>query len=172
MYKYIHILFLILISLISSGFYSGSVDYTQTQKIETLFKNTLPDDVIYTRVPRGLIISVKENVLFDECEPRLNLCACKFLDLFAELLKTIPNDCVIENHTNCDNIENNLSNWELSSIRSSEISEYFLKHGIDRDRVFDIGFGEKMPFYKNVSADNIELDNRIDFVIINYEAKR
>ena len=171
-YKYNSILLLLGLSLVTSGFYSSSVDYTQTEKIETMFKNTLPDYVLYTRVPRGLIISVKEEVLFNECEPKLNLCACDFLNLFIKVLNTIPNDCVIENHTNCEDIKDNLSNWELSAVRSAKISEYFLKHNIPKDRIFEIGFGEKMPFYKNVSPENIIFDNRIDFVIINYEAKR
>ena len=40
------------------------------------------------------------------------------------------------------------------------------------EKVFPMGFGELMPFKDNVSNNKKGFDNRVDFVIIEYEAKR
>ena len=57
-------------------------------------------------------------------------------------------------------------------VRASNIAKYLFYKNIPTEKIFDIGFGEKMPFHKNVAPELKKLDDRIDFVIINYEAKR
>ena len=58
-------------------------------------------------------------------------------------------------------------------IRAANIAEYLVKYkDIPTEKIFDIGFGETMPFNDNVAPDKKGFNNRIDFVIIDYEAKR
>ena len=167
-----YIILLIICTILSSGYYSSSVDYIQSEKLEHIFKTKLPDNVVYTVVPRGLIISINENMIFNEFDIEPSKNSYGLLDTIADLLKIIPNDVVIENHTDFSLSDEQISNWELSNIRSANLCNYFLKKNISKERIFDIGFGDSMPFKKNVSPIDIKLDNRVDFVIINYEATR
>ena len=165
--KYIIIL-LFCLNLFMPPVYSLSVD-----SMETLFKSDMPKGVVYTKVPRGLIVSVDEDLFFRDCESAIKESSLYILDTVAELLKKIPNYCVIENHLKEEPCEVNLHRWELSSMRSSNIAEYFVKcHKISPDKIFDIGFGESMPFNENVSPEALSMNNRVDFVMIEYETKR
>lgn len=145
-------------------------------KLESLFKAFIPlkNGIIYTKVPRGLIISIDETLFFNPSEARIKESSLYILDIIAETLKNLPNYCVIEDHT----LDNDLSesefkeNWELSMMRSSNIAEYLIEcKKISPDKLFALGFGEYMPFKDNVSDDR-GIDKRIDFVILEYEAKR
>lgn len=141
--------------------------------IESLFKSALPDGVIYTKVPRGLIMSIDEKNFFNDCDTCIKGSSLGMLDSIANILKSIPNYCVIENHSQNELCSEDLEQWEISSVRSSNIAEYLIKaQGVEPDKIFDIGFGETMPFRENVTPNKKGFDNRIDFVIIEYEAKR
>lgn len=160
------ILLLVSILFLTSG-YSTTSDI-RIDEIEQKFKKLLPNETVFTKVPRGLIISFDENLLFDGCNPNVNESSLKILDDIATVLKELPNYCVIENHIT-HNCGKNIKNWELSMIRSANITDYLLKHNkISPEQLFDIGFGEYMPFKEIEYIGN----NRVDFVIINYEAKR
>lgn len=144
-----------------------------TENLETLFKKNLPDGIIYTKVPRGLIISIDENIFFNDCDSKIKESSLNILDTFASLLKTISNNCVIENHSQEVSCRENLEAWELSSVRSANIAEYLVKcNNVPPEKIFDIGFGETMPFKENVNPSGKSLNNRVDFVLIEYEAKR
>lgn len=141
-------------------------------ELETMFKSGLPNGIIYTKVPRGLIISIDESLFFNDCETDLKESSLYILDDFAEMFKDLPNYCVIEDHVQKE-VCTGLKNWELSMMRASNIAEYLVKcKNIPSEKIFDIGFGETMPFKDNVDPDKKELNNRIDIVIIDYEAKR
>ncbi|MBO6088466.1 OmpA family protein [bacterium] len=146
---------------------------SEVDLLEGLFKNNMPKSAIYTKVPRGLIISFDEKIFFDTCDSGIKQSSLAVLDVFAELLKAISNYCVIEHHIQNNLCTENLQNWEISAIRSSNIAEYLVKYkNVPSEKIFDIGFGETMPFKENVNPQNSGFDNRVDFVIIEYEAKR
>ena len=161
--------FLLIVLIFCSGF-SNSDD---VENIEKIFKNKMPNGIIYTKVPRGLIISVDESLFFNDCETDLKEGSLYILDNFADTFKKLPNYCVIEDHVQKD-VCTDLENWELSMIRSANITDYLVKcKEVPIEKIFDIGFGDTMPFKDNVDPENKNgLNNRIDFVIIDYEAKR
>lgn len=143
-----------------------------THKIEHLFKQQLPqnDSIIYNKVPRGLIISIKSKVFFADGEVEILESSKSILHTFAQILKTIPNKCIIESHSVNENFENSYRyNWELTTIRADKIVQYLIKEEkLNPQKIEAIGFGEIMPFFDNVNS-NANLNRRIDFVIINYE---
>ena len=159
---------------------TGAGRIFSTEDIEQIFKKSLPiSQIVYTKVPRGLIISFDEKLFFNDCETSVKESSLYILDTIAEIVKSIPNDFVIEDH-----VQDNwcgMQAWELSMVRAANSAEYLVKcRNIPNEKIFDIGFGEFMPFYDNVN--NIckkgvtgcaaNLNNRIDFVIIEYDAKR
>ena len=133
-------------------------------------KNT----ITYTSVPRGIILSVAQEELFDGNSDTISPNGQIILQYIATLLNTFENNCTIEAHT-----EERLSktgiykeDWEISIVRANVIAHYLVEiHDIPSERVFPIGFGKIMPFKDNVSQEDFQ-DNRIDFVIFDYTVSR
>ena len=170
MHNLLYVVLFVLIIIFCSGFsVSSDIDIVVIQK---KLAETLPRGVVYTKVPRGLIVSMDENILFNSCNSKIKEEALYILDDIAEVLKGLSNFCVIENHIQKTCIDG-LENWELSMMRSANITEYLIKFkNVSQEQLFDIGYGQFMPFRENVNPQIDGLNNRIDFVIINYEAKR
>ncbi len=153
-----------------------TVNKPEADKIELLFKAAIPlnEGIIYTKVPRGLIISINEQYFFERGSIKIKQSSLYILDAIISVFKNIDNLCVIEDHSDADGVgeSNYNSNWELTIARSTNIVQYFIRYGgISPEKVFGYGFGEFMPFKDNVSETG-NMDNRIDFVFIDYEARR
>lgn len=156
-----------------SGLHLGRKSDISPENLEKIFQDKLQPDVIYTKVPRGLIISIDGENFFDGCDTKLKPSAYKTLDVISNILKDIPNNCVIEDHTTIHNCTKNFEKWEISAVRSSNIADYLMKRKeVPFDKIFYIGYGDIMPLKTNVSSGVLKLKNRVDFVIIDYEAKR
>ncbi len=145
--------------------------------VKTKFKENLPNlhnSITYTQVPRGLIVSIPQENFFYKNSAKLTNEGMNLLDTIAEILKLFNNNCAIENHTDekMTSESGYQENWEISIHRANVLTEYLITHGnVDSERLYPIGFGEIMPFYGNVSKENFT-DNRIDFVIFDYSARR
>ena len=169
MYKWLFLLFVI---IFCTG-YSQSPPDENLNDIEKIFIKNLPAGIVYTQVPRGLIISVDEKIFFNDCDDNLKSESLYILDRIAYILKRLPNFCVIEDHLQKDVCSNGLENWELSMMRSANIVEYLIKcQKVPQSQLFDIGYGQFMPFKDNVNPSISGLNNRVDFVIIDYQARR
>ncbi len=175
----IYLFILILILIFCTGesaeqIVNVTVSYQpNADKLETVFKASIPlqNGIVYTKVPRGLIVSINESYFFNKGEARIKESSLCILDTIAELLHMLSNYCVIENHT--EEFINDANNWELSLSRSSNIAEYMINCGkVQPTQLFSLGYGQYMPFKDNVSAKHSGFDSRVDFVILEYEVKR
>lgn len=147
-----------------------------TDEIEKMVKEGLPlkNEVLYTKVPRGIIVSIDERVFFNDNHSKIKASGAKILDAMSDILEKMDNNCVVEGHTTVNDYEKSHyhTNWELSIARAGNIVKYLVEYDkIPKERVFALGFGDFMPFHTNVSSC-CSMDNRIDFVILEYEAKR
>lgn len=149
---------------------------SQINNIQNSFVQVLPqrDTIIYTKVPRGLILSIAENEFFAPLDYNIKPNGKNLLNNIISVLQEYKNDCTIESHT--DEILPETSefhqDWELSIMRANSIANYIVKNGnIDSRRVFPLGFGQIMPFKENVSPKGFR-DKRVDFVIFDYDIKR
>ena len=148
-------------------------NYSRTSDIERLFAGSLNlgDCIIYTKVPRGLIVSICSTIFFEEGQDKLLDSSKPVLSKIAQILKFINKECSVESNTAYKSWEksNYKSNWELSTVRAGKIVDYLIKvEKISPQKINAIGFGEVMPFSSNVHYSN-NMDRRIDFVILNYE---
>lgn len=164
----------------------------KTDKLETIFKSALPlkDGIVFTKVPRGLIVSIDERYFFSDGEARIKESSLCILDRIIILLHELSNYCVVENHTEDNNLSGTIYNddCEISLARSTNIVQYMIKYGkVPPDRLFALGYGQYMPFRGNVksydkngvatgmaASNDIKntMNKRIDFVILEYEARR
>lgn len=149
---------------------------TSMEDIEMLFReNVKPDgEMIFTYVPRGLIISIEEDVFFSENNEKIRQSGALILNDIGDILNQTSSVCVVEGHTESVNPEltSFKSNWELSLARANNIARYLMRClKVNPNNLVSMGFGEFMPFIDNVS-EKAELNNRIDFVILHYDENR
>ncbi len=147
-----------------------------TKEIEQIFKQNLSPDikVIYTIVPRGLIVSFDSSLFFEEGKSTVLNSSKPVLDKLSFILKTLNNECIIESNIQTENLCNSCYKtlWELSVIRADEIADYLITKGqIQTSLIRSTGYGELQPLFY-AKKEITEMENRIDFVIINYEKTR
>lgn len=162
---------------INNVYVNATVNYSNGILIRKMLEKSLPANtpVVYTIVPRGLIVSIREDVFFQGDSINIKVSAIDTLNAIINVLNEINNNCTIESHTEGhDNPEGNFdSNWEISMVRANVVTDYLVFCGkISPNRVFSLGYGDMMPFKDNVSATNAGFDKRIDFVIFDYNQKR
>lgn len=140
--------------------------YNYTEQIENLFKTniTLPESsVIYTKVPRGLIISIESSIFFEENDDCIKEDSKIFLNQIGEVIKFLDKPCVIEGNSaiNPEKPAIYSQDWEISIMRAQKITQYLITNSkLNPGKIHPIGFGAMIP----------ELfTERIDFVILNYE---
>ena len=172
--KFISVIILFIFGnmVLANNVYVSSI----TKNAENMFKENLnfSEQILFTYVPRGLIISIDEAVFFNENEEKIKQASLDTLNQIGYILNRIPQKFVIEGHTESNNpdLSRFTKNWELSLARANNIAKYLIRYAkVKPEKIFTVGFGEYMPFFDNVS-NKANLNNRIDFVILEYEASR
>jgi len=150
-----------------------AVEFTN---IENLVENKLSDikGLSVTRESRGLIIRLKDAVLFDAGSDIIKDKARVTLDRLAGVLKDIPNSIRIEGHTDNKPIKTSRfpSNWELSTARSTNIIKYLINnHKFSPDKLSAVGYGEYMPLTSNFNDEGQAANRRVDIVILSSTSK-
>lgn len=165
-------------SVQTSGVSTNAISHYRrpTKEIEQIFKQNLSPDikVIYTTVPRGLIVSFDSHLFFEEGKDAILNSAKPILDKISSVLKSLSNECIIESNIQTENLCGSCYKtlWELSIIRADEIADYLITTGqIHPSLIRSTGYGELQPLFY-AKKEITEMENRIDFVIINYEKTR
>lgn len=140
--------------------------------IQKLIEKNIQDKkgLIISRENRGLVIRLKDSLLFDQASDIIKVKAQVTLDNLAVLLKTIPNSIRIEGHTDNEPIRTKQfpSNWELSTARSTNIVKYLVnKHNFNPGKLSAVGYGE----YNALGDSNKATDRRVDIVILSSASK-
>lgn len=146
----------------------------QSQKMTNVEK-LLRDNIVQTKsvniekTDRGILIRVKNNVIFDEGSSEIKPNAEKTLDEIVTVLTKIKNPVIIEGHTDSTPIKNGKfpSNWELSTARATNIISYIIKKGIiSPKRLSAVGYGEYMPIADNTTISGRMLNRRVDIIVL------
>jgi chemotaxis protein MotB len=146
---------------------------TQIEEVAHAVQKSLQDradfqDIRLMITGRGLVIHLPEFLFFTTGEAQIRPGAEPLLDRLAGLLKKIPNQVVVEGHT--DNRPINTpqfpSNWELSVHRATSLVRYLVeKHHLDPARFAAAGYGEYAPLTTNDEETGRRLNRRVDIVI-------
>ncbi|WP_321470696.1 flagellar motor protein MotB [uncultured Paludibaculum sp.] len=119
---------------------------------------------------RGLVISFRQTALFRSGDDQVQSDAAEVFRSISEVLRDLPNNVVVEGHTDSIPIHNSRfrSNWELSAARSIAVMDMLIsKFGIDRRRVAILGYGENQANGDNQSEEGRAKNRRVDLVIQN-----
>jgi chemotaxis protein MotB len=146
---------------------------TQIEEVAQTVQESLKDtatvqDIRLMVTGRGLVIHLPEFLLFASAEAQIRPEAEPLLDRLAAVLRKIPNQVVVEGHT--DNRPINTpqfpSNWELSVHRATSLVRYLVeKNYLDPARFATAGYGEYAPLTGNGEEAGRRLNRRVDIVI-------
>lgn len=141
-------------------------DYESLQKY--IDQNNLNDVVSVTKNDRGVMIQLKDSILFEKGSADIKLQAQKVLDTINNIISTMPNPVIVEGHTDNDPISTfeYQSNWELSSARASRVVRYFVEvKKQDATRFSASGYGDTRPICPNISEENKTKNRRVNILI-------
>ncbi|OGS47853.1 MAG: hypothetical protein A3J79_12065 [Elusimicrobia bacterium RIFOXYB2_FULL_62_6] len=110
-------------------------------------------------------------VLFDSGRAELKDNAKKVLADIAGELQNLPNEVVIEGHTDNLPIKGGkyTSNWELSMFRAYSVVDYMEKLGIAPQRLAGLGYGEYRPITANATPEERARNRRIEISLTKTE---
>lgn len=147
---------------------------TQRKVRKVIAKKSLEDKISTEVGERGLVISIKDTVLFLPGQVTLAPAALELITSVAAILARMPNNIRIEGHTDDEPIHNNrfFSNWELSTARATNVVQHFIRNGVAPVRLCAAGYGEFKPIAPNTSIRNRNLNRRVDIVVVSNEANK
>jgi len=157
--------------LIKTFAVQGVIERPEDRKPDSIFEYVAPPDIGTTIngafAKAGLFHTVSleqdeqsvrlrllERVLFRTAEASLSPSADSAIALLAKILKEMPNEVVIEGHTDDLPIRSGRyrTNWELSVARSYSVIERLVREGVPPERLVAAGYGEFHPVASNAAA--------------------
>ncbi|RLE14896.1 flagellar motor protein MotB [Candidatus Aerophobetes bacterium] len=115
----------------------------------------------------GIRVSLASPILFELGKAELKPAIFPLLDKIAIILKKLPNEIVVEGHT--DNLpihtERFPSNWELSAARAINVAKYLIKKGVSPSRVGVVGYADSRPIYPNDTPEHRASNRRVEIFI-------
>lgn len=133
-------------------------------------KNNLKDTVEIKEDTRGVIIQLRDSVLFESGKADIKENSLPILDKLSNLISSVPNNSiVVEGHTDNVPISNYKyeTNWELSTARASSVLRYFVEtKKMAPARFTAAGYGEYKPIAANDSDENRAKNRRVNIVVV------
>ena len=150
-----------------SPFFLEGKESVLEQLAEQVESSEISEEIFVTVDPRGVVVSFKDTVLFQSGSSTLTERARNTLRKFSAYLFGLPNDVLVEGHTDDQPIASARfpSNWELSSARASTVARFFEEEGVKGKRLKVVGYGAYRPRFRNDSTAKRSLNRRIDVVI-------
>lgn len=118
----------------------------------------------------GIVLTIKDLVLFDSGHAEVKSTAKDLLDKLAPLIENKGSDVRVEGHT--DNVQLSgeskyKDNWELSTARASNVVAFILEQGMtSAEKVSVAGYAEYKPVAENDTDENKAKNRRVDIILI------
>lgn len=117
-----------------------------------------------------LVITIRDNALFDSAEATVNSDGRKLAISIANMLDDYPDyNIIVAGHTDTTPIRNNeySSNWDLSVMRAVRFMDIMLSsNDLDPKRFSAVGYGEFHPVAENDSVENRAKNRRVELSIV------
>ncbi|MCX5786284.1 MAG: OmpA family protein [Elusimicrobia bacterium] len=135
---------------------------------EELAKAGLKNAAEVQMTEKQIRINIAAPVLFASGKARLNTSSAGILGALAKVLTRLPNDIIIEGHT--DNVPirsgDYSTNWELSSARATAVADFLAaKFAISNTRMICAAYGEYRPVALNDTPKGRALNRRIEIIV-------
>lgn len=140
-----------------------------TKTVRGVLKEQLErEEVRLLHNERGLVLRLPEFLLFDSGQANLRPEATPMLTKLADILKLIPNQLIIEGHTDNRPIHTPQfpSNWELSTARAAALVRYLVEeHHLEPMRLGAAGYGEYRTVADNSDEKGRQANRRVELII-------
>ena len=118
---------------------------------------------------RGLVVSViTDAVMFAPDRAELTKNGIEIVHAFGPVLRSAPNDIMVEGHTNTVPVAPKYypSEWELSSARASAVVRRLVENeAIAAKRLSATGWADQRPLIPGTSAEANRVNRRVEIVI-------
>lgn len=142
---------------------------TQESQARTAQLEAQLADLAAKKTERGIVITLGD-VLFGTGQARLSPDGMRTIQKLAEVLQQNPQRTVmVEGFT--DSTGSTANNQELSERRASAVRSALQLQGINRDRIAIRGFGQAYPVADNNTAENRQLNRRVEIVLSDANGK-
>jgi len=128
----------------------------------------MTDAVDVLETESAVRVRLKESILFETAGAALDPKSDKTLKILADVLNEIPNEVVVEGHTDDVPITKARyrSNWELSVARSYSVIKNLTDNGVAPEKLVAAGYGEFHPIAKNDSREGRSQNRRVEIAIL------
>ncbi|MCP4670614.1 MAG: OmpA family protein, partial [Desulfobacula sp.] len=146
-----------------------SRDSEMVEDIDEFIKEKkLSEHIILSMANNKIMIRIHGAVLFNSGSAILNIKAKPILNKISKIIANYSEYSVnIKGHT--DNLpivtDEFPSNWELSSIRATNVLKYLINKGINPIRLTATGYGDLLPLSPNNTKENRANNRRVEFVL-------
>jgi outer membrane protein OmpA-like peptidoglycan-associated protein len=126
-------------------------------------------DLAAKKTDRGMVITLGD-VLFGTDQARLNPDGMRTVQKLADVLQKNPQRTVlVEGFT--DSVGEASHNQQLSERRATAVRRVLQDMGVSRERVAVRGYGESYPVTANDTAQNRQLNRRVEIVLSDADGK-
>lgn len=129
--------------------------------------SSLRDSADIEVTERAIRVRLRDRLMFPTAQAGLNPQASAGLIRLAAVLKQIPNEVLVEGHTDDVPVVSGpyKTNWELSVARASSVIELLIAQGVAPSRLVAAGYGPYHPVAANDRAGR-PLNRRVEVVIL------
>jgi chemotaxis protein MotB len=115
-----------------------------------------------------IVLSLRNDVLFDEGKTDLKPAGKQALADVAQALRTVSRSFQVAGHTDNLPIKNKdfASNWELSTARAVVVVKFLSQQGVNQAALSAAGYSEFDPVAANVDAANRTKNRRIEISLV------
>ncbi len=160
---------------------SGTIDDNFAEPLENMSQimnemqsyieeNNLQDRVNIEQKRKGLVISFTGELLYELGRAELREQGREVLTMISNNLINIPNDIMIEGHTDNLPIRNEEfpSNWELSTARAVNVIKFLIEEqGFEPRRLSAAGYSQYRPVSDNDTPEGRNENRRVEIVVLN-----
>jgi chemotaxis protein MotB len=118
---------------------------------------------------RGLVVSIiTDAVMFAPDRAELTATGREIMHAFGPVLRSAPNDVMVEGHTNTVPVAPKFypSEWELSSARASAVVRRLVEaENIAANRLSATGWADQRPLIPGTSAEANRVNRRVEIVV-------
>ncbi len=145
-------------------------------EVQSAIESQQAEDKVEAEVtPRGVVIRVKDSVMFTGGSDILQKGGHDLLNNVVLLLGKFPCEIMVEGHTDDRAMHSKRfpSNWELSSARAIAVMRYLAEiGGFEASRLGAAGFADTRPLVPNTSEANRRRNRRVEFVCVRDDQQR
>jgi len=135
---------------------------------EELYKAGMKDLADVQITEKQIKINIAAPVLFASGKAQLGLSASEVLGPVAQVLNKLPNDIIVEGHTDSIPVKSGdyATNWELSAARANAVVDLLAgKYSVPQERMIAAAYGEHRPAAPNDTAGGRARNRRIEIIV-------